>query len=111
MSMAFVLNAIPTLYFAGTLIQVSLRTVLAPVSRVFVAGIGMVALVRAVDLWASPRLAPLEVLAIEVAGGVVAYWGALRLFRVEVYRDVAMLLARPSRSTAVPDPDHVSESA
>ena len=97
-----ILTTLPMLYFAGTLIDLSLRVVLAYLSRVFLAGVVMMALVFAVGGWAAPRLAPIEALGLEVVSGIAAYWGALRLFRADAYRDVVKILAR--RSPAAGDP-------
>lgn len=98
-------NAVPTLYFAGRLIGVPLRTVVAQLWRVFVSGGLMAALVLAIDQWAASRWDPLALLALEGVVGVVAYWAALRILRVGAYSDVLAVLRQAARSRRDPMPD------
>lgn len=93
-----VINVLSTLYFAGGLVDLPIGTVLAHLSRIFLAGLLMTALVTAVGLWATPRFGLLRVFGIEVVAGIAAYWVALHLLRVGAYRDLADVLAGPSLS-------------
>ncbi len=61
----------------------------------------MTAVVFALGAFASPALAALDLLALEVAVGVVTYWLAVRLLRVGAYRDVLEVLrAAPAAQVA-----------
>ena len=99
------LNAVPTLFFAGRLVDLPLRTVLAHLWRVFLAGVLMAALVLAVDHLTSAELPPLGLLALEVVAGAVAYWAALRTLRVQPYHDLIDVLARATGFAKDPDPE------
>ena len=98
------INVLSMMYFAGRLVELPIGTVLAHLSRVFVAGLLMTALVAGLGLWATPTLEPLQVLGLEVIAGIVVYWAALHLLQVGAYRDLANVLARPVRSTEEPNP-------
>lgn len=93
--LATVVNALPTLHWAGRLIGLSLRTMLTALSPVLLAGIAMAATVLGIDAWARSLDVRL-LLALEVAAGVLAYWSALRLLRVRAYVDAIGLLRRPA---------------
>jgi PST family polysaccharide transporter len=97
---AAVLNVVPTLYFAGRLVNLRLTAVLAHAAPVFAAGVVMTAIVLGVDRWAAVRLPELERLALDVLTGVLVYWLALRVFRVRAYVDVVDLLRRPGTHPA-----------
>ena len=98
------INVLSMLYFAGRLVDLPIGTVLTHLSRVFLAGLLMTAVVAAFGLWATPRFGLLEVFGLEVIAGVVTYWAALHLLRVGAYRDLADVLARPLRSAETPNP-------
>lgn len=93
-----VLNALLTLYFAARLIRLPMRAIFAHVSPVFLAGTVMTAIVLGVAASVASGLDMLELLALEVAIGVLTYWVVLRLFRVRAYLDVMRLLRRPAFS-------------
>lgn len=92
--LAAVLNALPTLYFAGRFIDLRPRPVFARLLPVFLAGAVMTALVIGVDVCVAARVDMLARLGLEMAVGVLTYWGALRLLRVHAYQDVKSLLQR-----------------
>lgn len=99
-------HVLPTLYFAGRLVDVSLRAVLVQLSRVFLAGVGMAIVVHSIDAWATGRFVPLQVLAVDVVAGAFAYPVALCLLRVPISRDLRAVLVRPSRSRRTPGSRH-----
>ena len=90
------LNAVPTLYFAGRLVGLRLRVVLAHAAPVLFAGEVMAAAVVGIDTWAAGRFGWFERLALDVASGVLIYWLTLQLLRVRAYRDVVGILRAPA---------------
>jgi PST family polysaccharide transporter len=102
-TLAAFFNSVATLHFAGCLIQLRSRVILARLWPVFLASSVMAAAVLGIDAWAVPRLPAIERLGIEVVAAVPIYWGALQLLRVPAYGDaVGLLLRQPSASTPRP---------
>jgi len=97
-AVAYVLAAmivtVPTLYFAGRLVGLSIADVVARVTAVLAAGAIMAALVILVDHWALDAATALARLAVGIAVGATSYVAAIYLCRVQAYRDVADLLRR-----------------
>jgi len=91
---ATVVSALPSLHFAARLIALPTGTIVSALSPVLLAGVAMVGSVLAIDAW-SPPLDVRILLALEVVTGIVAYWSALRLFRVRAYADALGLLRGP----------------
>jgi len=90
------INALPTLYFAGRLIGLPLAAVLAETAPVLIAAAIMTAAVAAVDAWTSHGLPPLTLLSVEVLTGALVYWVALLILRARAYFDVLGLLWLPA---------------
>ena len=99
-----VVNVLPMLYFAGTLVDLPIGTVLTQLSRVFLAGAVMMVLVVALGAWATPRLGMLGTLGLEVLVGIVAYWAALHLLRVGAYRDLTEVVLGRAPAGQEPTP-------
>jgi lipopolysaccharide exporter len=91
-TLATLLSALPTLYFASRLVELRVATVLARARPVFVASVTMAALVWGLDTWVGPGMEVRVRLGLECVVGVLVYWGWLRLFRVAAYFDVLRLL-------------------
>lgn len=97
-----IFNSVTTLHFAGRLIQLRARVVLARLGPVLLASSVMAAVVCGIDAWTVPRLAAIERLGIEVIAAIPVYWGALRLLRVPAYSDAVGWLRQPSASRPRP---------
>jgi len=85
-------TALPTLFFAGRLIDLRQASLVAGLWPILLAGATMAAGVAGADAWLAPRIGMLARLAVDVAIGIAVYWSGLRLLRVEAYGDVRRLL-------------------
>jgi O-antigen/teichoic acid export membrane protein len=88
---AAIVSALPTLTSACGLVDLRLRTLLAPLWRVLLASVLMAIAALAAGAWAGPQ-PPLALLAIEAGVGGAAYWLAVIALRVAAYRDVLAVL-------------------
>ncbi|MEO6027234.1 MAG: lipopolysaccharide biosynthesis protein [Candidatus Binatia bacterium] len=97
---AAVVSAVPTLTFAGELVGLRLRTLLASLWRVLLASLVMAGAVLAARFWVGERLPPLALLAFEAALGGLTYWSAVRALHVAAYHDVLTVLRQMLRPVA-----------
>ena len=96
-TLASVVNVLPSLIFAGRLVDLPLARFAAHVAPAFVAGAAMVAVVLALDAAVAPSLPHLARLGLEAALGAAVYLTAVRLLRGRAYLDVCEALRRASR--------------
>jgi O-antigen/teichoic acid export membrane protein len=95
-TVATVAVALPTLWVAGRLVALPLRTLAAHLRPLFAASATMTLVVLGLDATARGWLGPLPLLAAEVAAGGLTYLAALQLFRVESLRDALDALRGPA---------------
>src|SRR5437868_4682422 len=87
-------GAVPPVPVARRLVRLPVGAVVAPVSRVRVARLAMIAAVLAARAWAGASVGDLPLLALEAAVGAVTYWLAVLALRVPAYDDVLALVRR-----------------
>lgn len=90
----------PMLLFAGRLVDLPLRAVLARLAPVVAAGALMTATVATVGRWATPALGMVPLLGLEVVVGVATYWAVLHLLGASAYRDLLAVIASAIRPAA-----------
>jgi PST family polysaccharide transporter len=91
-------TALPTLWVAGRLVALPLRSLVAHLRPVFLASLTMALVVLGLGATAGAHVGALPLLAGEIAAGVVTYLAALQLFRAEPLRDVLDALRRSARA-------------
>lgn len=89
------LNALPTLYFTGTLVNLGLRRVLAALAPIFLAGVVMAGAVLGADHHLAGLLATPATLVLEIGIGILTYWATLLILRPAAYRDLLEFLRQP----------------
>jgi O-antigen/teichoic acid export membrane protein len=98
--LAAAVGVLPMLLFAGRLVDLPLRTVLARLAPVVAAGMVMAATVAGVGRWAAPGHGMVSLLGLEVVVGAASYWTVLHLLAASAYRDLMAAIGSAIRPGA-----------